>query len=132
MTNGDDSVLFDPDHLEAVADENDVGEGELTTLAGDHQANVEALPGVENLVYEWRKQYRSPLIERTENAYYLAVPEWVWDEFGDALGASERALDALVELHRRTVVERTDANATPPGTQTYVALDRTVAESDEE
>lgn len=65
-TSSDDLVLFDSVLLEAVADEKDLDVRELATLAGDHQANVERLPGVENLVYEWRKQYRSPLIDRTD------------------------------------------------------------------
>lgn len=125
----DDASLFDRSHIDATARDHDVDVSALSAVAADHQANVESLPGVENLVYEWRKQYQSPLIARTRRAYYLAVPKWVWDEFGDALGTRSALLDALAELHRRTVVERTGADATPPKTQTYVVLDRTVEAS---
>lgn len=125
-TSDDETALFDPDDVDAAAAAHDVASEQLTSLAERHQSSIQSLPGVENLAYEWRKQYESPLIERTQSAYYLDVPEWVWQEFGEALDTSEALLNALEDLHRRTVVAQTEAMSEPPGRQTYVALDRTL------
>lgn len=124
MAGADDTDPFDEAILAAAADEYELDEGSLATVVRRHQESVAALPGIENLAYEWRKQYESPLIERTQAAYYLAVPDWVWEEFGHALNIRETMLDALVEVHRRTVVARTDAEPDPLGRMAYVVLDR--------
>ncbi|WP_244257074.1 hypothetical protein [Halomicrobium sp. IBSBa] len=68
-----DSDLFDTTDVERSASEFAVDPAALTERLADHQAAVEELPGVENLVYEWRKQYEDPLIERTAEVYYLRV-----------------------------------------------------------
>jgi hypothetical protein len=125
---GGDSGPFDADVLAEAARSHDVSEAELSAAVARHQESVEALPGVENLAYEWRRQYESPLLERTPDAYYLAVPDRVWDEFGDALGLSDAMLDAVRDVHRRTVADRAGAPSDPPGRQTYVVLDRSVAD----
>lgn len=124
----DDSDLFPRESVSAAAETHAVDDEELAAALADHQASVERLPGVENLAYEWRKQYESPLVERTTDAYYFAVPERVWDEFADALDVRDAVRDALVDVHRRTVVDRTGVAAEPPGDRVYVALDRTVGD----
>lgn len=115
---------FDDAILVATAADHDVDRGELAELVGRHQSAAATLPGIEDLVYEWRKQYDDAVVERTPGWYYLCVPEWVWGEFADHLDAGERDLAALVEVHRRTVVARTGANTDPPDGRTYVAFDR--------
>lgn len=130
MTNTrDDSAPFDADVLAETAEAHDVGESELAAAVARHQESVAALPGVENLAYEWRKQYESALLERTEDAYYLAVPEWVWSEFGDALDLGDVMLHAIIEVHRRTVLASTAVESAPPDGQTYVVLDRAAGET---
>jgi len=121
-----DSDLFDTTDVERSASEFAVDPAALTERLADHQAAVEELPGVENIVYEWRKQYEDPLIERTAEVYYLRVPATVWDEFGDALGVGDAMLSALVDVHRRTVSTTSDVSSTPPDGVAYVALDRTL------
>jgi len=127
-TTGEDSDPFDADVLAVAARTHDVSGADLSVAVARHQESVEALPGVENLAYEWRRQYESPLLERTSDAYYLVVPDHVWAEFGDALGLSDAMLDAVRDVHRRTVEERTDAPSDPPGRQAYVVLDRSVGD----
>lgn len=128
MTNArEDSGPFDADVLAEAAWAHGVEETQLAAAVVRHQESVAALPGVENLAYEWRRRYESALIERTTDAYYLAVPDHVWGEFGDALGLSDAMLDAVRDLHRRTVAARTGAPSDPPGRQAYVVLDRSVA-----
>lgn len=117
---------FDEAILASIAEEYDLDEESLWDVVRRHQESVAALPGIENLAYEWRKQYESPLVERTSTAYYFAVPEWVWDEFGEALAVHDVMLDALIEVHRRTAVARTDVAAEPSEKVTYVVLARTV------
>ena len=116
---------LDSEHIEAVASERAVGAGSLTDALATHQQSVEDLPGIENIVYEWRKQYEDPLLARTESAYYLAVPETVWGEFGDALDFDDEMRDAVIEVHRRTVVSVTDSATRPADGVAYVVLDRT-------
>ncbi|ACV48402.1 MULTISPECIES: hypothetical protein [Halomicrobium] len=121
-----DSDLFDTAAVERSASEFEVDPAALTQRLADHQAAVEELPGVENIVYEWRKQYEDPLIERTAGVYYLRVPSTVWDEFGDALGVGDAMLGAVVDVHRRTVSTASGVSSTPPDGVAYVALDRTL------
>lgn len=94
---------FDPGVLSSL--DADIDAGRLRTLARRHQETVRANPGVENLVYEWRKNYpRHSLVERTDGAYYLLVPRTAWDEFGDALGLDGPERDLLRTLHARQFV----------------------------
>jgi hypothetical protein len=120
--------LFDPGDVEAVAETFGVDADDLAAVVARHQQAVEDLPGVENIVYEWRKQYEDPLLRRSETAYYLRIPRTVWDEFGDAIGAEGDTLAALVDVHRRTVAGDCDVTAEPPDGVGYVALDRTVGQ----
>jgi len=122
----DETTLFERSRIEATAADHGVDPDSLATALTDHQASVEDLPGVENIVYEWRKQYEDPLLERTETAYYLVLPRQVWDEFADALGFADDVLAAVIDVHRRTVVADADTSTRPSGDQTYVALDRTL------
>ena len=129
---GEDTDQFDEEIIASTADEYELDEGSLGDVIRRHQESIAALPGIENLAYEWRKQYESPLVERTPAAYYFAVPEWVWGEFGDALDVGDEMLDALVEVHRQTVVDRTDVKSEPSEKVTYVVLDRSFDETSPE
>ena len=125
MDTDDDSAPFDPDVLAETAEEYDVDVEVLEDVVSRHQESMAALPGIENLAYEWRKQYDSPLVERTQTAYHFAVPSRIWAEFGQALAIDDSTLDALVDVHRRTVVARTEAESEPSDAFAYVVLDRT-------
>lgn len=126
MTPRSDDDLFDADVIADAADEFDVDARSLADVTRRHQQSMDALPGVENLAYEWRKHYDSKLFERTEAAYYLAVPVWVWDEFGESLELRERMLEALIEVHRIAVSTQTDSGSEPPEGLSYIALNRRV------
>jgi len=126
MSTPDSGPLFDEAVVAAVADDVGVDEGELRSALDAHQESVASLPGVENIVYEWRKEYAEPLLKRATDAYYLLVPERVWSEFADHLDLSEPLEAAVVEVHRRTVADRTDASEAPPEGGAYVALSRDV------
>lgn len=119
------ATLFSRPVIEAVAERHGVGPDRLAEKLTAHQTAVEELPGVENIVYEWRKHYENPLIDQSESAYYLTVPRSVWDEFGDAIDVDADELAAIVDVHRRVVATRTDAPSEIPEDQAYVALDRT-------
>jgi hypothetical protein len=118
--------LFDGSHAEAVARDHDVDAASLVETLGAHQESVERLPGVENIVYEWRKGYEDPLIARMESAYYLVVPRTVWTEFAAALDLEAQMRDAAIETHRRAVATACDVASSPPEGQAYLALDRTM------
>jgi hypothetical protein len=119
-------TLFEQSRIEATAAEHELDPDSLAATLASHQESVEDLPGVENIVYEWRKQYEDPLLARTETAYFLVLPRQVWDEFATALGLDEDGLAAVIEVHRRTVAEHSDAPAEPGDDDVYVALDRTL------
>lgn len=121
-----DDAVFDESLVEAAAAANDVDPSELAALIYRHQTSVAALPGVEELVYEWRKHFDDPLLARTERAYYLAVPDTVWDEFAAHLDVRDAARDALVDVHRRTAASHLDVAPDPPAGDAYVVFDRRV------
>lgn len=115
---------FADDVVAAVADEHDLDAAALASLADRHQRSVRSLPGVDELVYEWRKNFDGAVLDRTEVTYYLSVPEWVWGEFGESLDLSADATDALAAVHRRTVEGRDDLPDEPGPDRTFVVLDR--------
>jgi hypothetical protein len=93
---------FDATLVERVAADCGVEVGVLRDLAVRHQQGMRELPGVDNLVYEWRKYYPyDPIVARTERAFYAVVFAAVWDEFADRLGLTEPEQSALTELHDR-------------------------------
>jgi len=118
--------LFDRSTVETVAHEHGTDAGSLAETLATHQQSVERLPGVENIVYEWRKQYENPLVARTGSAYYLVVPQAIWTEFAEALDLEAEVLDAVIETHRRVVATACNVASSPPEGQAYIALDRTL------
>jgi hypothetical protein len=104
MSPRDELDAFDADLCADVAETHGVGPDRLRRLARTHQSSVRDLPGVEDIVYEWRSQFHwDPLLARTNEAYYLALPGHVWDEFAEALGVSDEERNALVALHGRQI-----------------------------
>lgn len=114
---------FDDDLFGAVGAE--VDSGRLAALAREHQVGIRELPGVDNIVYEWRHQLpRDPLLLRTTAVYVLALPDRVWAEFFDRLGLTDPEADALRELHHRQACRHLEAADTP---RTTDALDAAAA-----
>jgi len=98
----DELAEFDDSVIETVAAEHDIAPAALTDLVRTHQSNVRDLPGVEDIVYEWRNYFhQDPLVGRTEAAYYLALPAHVWDEFAEDMGLSSAERAALLAVHER-------------------------------
>jgi hypothetical protein len=100
-------AVFDPDVVAEVANVEGVPRERLASLLADHQSGVRELPGVENLVYEWRRQFDATVLETTEAAYYVAAPPWVWDEFAESLDASAVEATAIASAHAEQVREYT-------------------------
>ena len=93
-------AVFGDKHIEAVAGEFDVEPDRLCTLTRRHQESVRDLPGVEDIVYEWRNQFhQDPLVHRDTEAYVLALRDHVWAEFADHLDLRDAHLAALRALH---------------------------------
>lgn len=114
------TAAFDDAVIAAAAEAAGRQPDALATLVARHQQSVRDLPGVEDIVYEWRNHFhRDPLVHREPGVYVLALPAHVWDEFADALDASEAELDVLVAVHDRQArviapdadVDRFDADA---------------------
>ncbi|GGN23789.1 hypothetical protein [Halarchaeum nitratireducens] len=104
-----DEVLAERD---VPADRLDAALAALQKLASD-SPGVES---VEDLVYEWRNAFRDdPLVERTAEAYYLAVDERVWRDF-----ASRLDWDAAVREAVRAAHERAFAAALSGDEESYV------------
>lgn len=117
---------FDESVVASVAADCDASADELASLVDRHQRSVADLPGVENLVYEWRKAHDGAVLERTPTAYYCSVPERVWDEFAGAMDLSAAERDALVAAHREQVRRRPDCPDDPGPGRTVVVLRRDV------
>jgi len=100
---------FDDDVIRAVAKANDIETEPLREALADHQRTMQQNPGVENLVYEWRKQYDDPVIARTAAVFIVAVPPTVWEEYGDYLELETEMLRALAAVHGEQTVRHADA-----------------------
>jgi len=97
-------AAFDDAHVAGVASEYDVGERRLRECLRRHQQQVRDLPGVEDIVYEWRRAFPwDPVVERRDEAYRLRVEPNVWPEFSNALGFDDAETAAVRAVHERHV-----------------------------
>lgn len=97
-------AAFDPSLVAEVAAEEGVEPEELRDLLRVHQETVRERPGVDDLVYEWRRTLPyDPLVARTEAAFHVVLTEAVWAEFLDAHDLSARERRALLAVHDRQV-----------------------------
>lgn len=105
MSVADSFAPFAEDLLAPVAREYGMDPAALRDLVERHQRYVrdmEAVGGVDGLVYEWRQSlFEDPLAEQDATIYYLAVPERVWRDFGERMGLEAGELTALRALHDR-------------------------------
>lgn len=93
-------AAFDDDIVETVAEGTGIDSTRLRDAAQTHQEGVQELPGVDDIVYEWRNQFHlDPLLHRDSDVYVLALRSHVWSEFGERLDVTEEELDALRTLH---------------------------------
>jgi len=119
-----DEVLLAPFDLAVIrttAQHNDIEESELRDALASHQRTMRENPGVEDLVYEWRKQYEDPVLDRTPELFVLALPPTVWEEYGDYLGFGNETLAAVTAVHQEQTVrmDSVEFSAIPEG---HVAL----------
>ncbi|MDS0258655.1 hypothetical protein NDI56_04415 [Haloarcula sp. S1CR25-12] len=121
----DDTLLapFDDDVFRQVAAANDIDFEALQNAVADHQRTMRENPGVEDLVYEWRKQYDDPVLVRTPDLFVVAVTPTVWEEYGEYLDFEPDRLAAVSAVHQEQTI-RTDAvdvSAIPEGHTALVA-----------
>ena len=98
---------FDDEVIRAVAGTNSVDEEQLRSALADHQRTMRENPGVEDLVYEWRKRFDDAVLHRTPETFFMAVRESVWAEFGAHLGIDDYLLAAVVAVHQEQVLRET-------------------------
>lgn len=102
-------VPFDPALVERVAEEHGVDPAALAALVERHHAYAARVPGIDELVFEWRRAFPyDPVVARTADAYHLAVDASVWTEFATQLGLDDEELAALRALHDRQARARAD------------------------
>jgi hypothetical protein len=86
--------------IDTVAASTGIEADRLREIAREHQEGVRDLPGVDDIVYEWRNQFHlDPLLHRESDVYVLALQDHVWTEFGDRMDLGAGELDALRTLH---------------------------------
>lgn len=112
MTDSELLAPFDDEVIRAVASENGVDEEMLRDTLRDHQQTMRDTPGVEDLVYEWRKQFDDPMLGQTARTYFVAVRETVWDEYGSYLDLDDYLLAALAAVHQEQVLRTDDIDLT--------------------
>ncbi|QIB72789.1 hypothetical protein G3I44_05540 [Halogeometricum borinquense] len=118
-------AAFDGDVIARVAREMSIEEATLREAIAEHQRGVRSLPGVEDIVYEWRRTLpQEPLIARRTDAYFLVVNPAVWQEFIDALGLSENESDALRTVHDVQLIESVGEDAVPADGREAIVLTR--------
>jgi len=108
MTETDLLAPFDHAVIRTAADENDIEFDVLREALSDHQRTMRENPGVEDLVYEWRKQYDDPILQRTESTFVVAVPPTVWEEYGDYLDLGDTLLAAVTAVHQEQSVRNSE------------------------
>ena len=121
MTETDLLAPFDLAVIRTTAQHNAVDEATLRDALTAHQQTMRENPGVEDLVYEWRKQYDDPVVARTPSVFVLALPPTVWEQYADHLDFEDVTLAAVTAVHQEQTV-RTAAvefEAIPEG---HVAL----------
>ena len=95
-------VPFDDDILTAVAERTGTEPTRLRDLLRHHQASARDLPGIDNLVYEWRKYLPyDPVVARTEEAFHCVVLPEVWSDFADVLEVDDEDFERLLAVHDR-------------------------------
>jgi len=99
---------FDEKLIAQVANANDIEVERLETAVADHQRTMRENPGVEDLVYEWRKQYDDPVLLRRPDVFIVAVPPAVWEEYAEYLEFEDDLLAAVTAVHQEQTI-RTDA-----------------------
>lgn len=118
-------AVFDDDVVSRTAEETGVGADHLRDVARSHQRTVRELPGVDDIVYEWRRMFpKNPLLERRTEAYYLVVDALVWGEYGEALSLSRTDFDALRALHENQLVAALGSEAVPDDGRLPLVLTR--------
>ncbi|RDI70775.1 hypothetical protein [Halopelagius longus] len=118
-------AVFDDDVVSRTAEETGVGADRIRSVARSHQQTVRDLPGVEDIVYEWRRSLpKNPLVERRTEAYFLAVDATVWGEYGDALSLSLEEFDALRALHANQLAATLGSDAAPDDGRLPLVLTR--------
>lgn len=100
MTDTDLLAPFDEELLRGVAGENDIELDALRDALADHQRAMRDTPGVEDLVYEWRKQYDDPVLSRTDSVFVVSVPPTVWEQYGEYLDIETPVLRAVIAAHQ--------------------------------
>ncbi|WP_336339119.1 hypothetical protein [Haloarcula brevis] len=95
---------FDDAVIRGVAGTNGVDEELLRSALADHQRTMRENPGVEDLVYEWRKRFDEAVLHRTPETFFVAVRETVWEEYGAHLGLDDYLLAAVVAVHQEQVL----------------------------
>jgi hypothetical protein len=109
-------AAFDDGVLATVAAREGLAESELRALVRRHQASVRSSPGVDNLVYEWRRGLAyDPVVARTERAYHVVLLDRVWAEFASELGWSDSERAALRAVHDRQARAATAARGDDTG-----------------
>jgi len=98
---------FDDEVVRGVAGTNSVDEERLRDALADHQRTMRENPGVEDLVYEWRKRFDDAVLHRTPETFFMAVRETVWEEYGAHLGLDDYLLAAVVAVHQEQVLRET-------------------------
>lgn len=106
---------FDPALLGRVAADHGLEPAALAALVERHHDYAARVPGIDELVFEWRRAFPyEPLVARTADAYHLAVEPSVWVEFAAQLELEDGELAALRALHgeqgRSRAAERGDSD----------------------
>ena len=101
---------FDDERIERTAESFGIDAPRLRACLTEHHDHAAAVPGIDELVMEWRRFLPyDPLVARTDDAYLLAVEPSIWTEFGQQLSLSESELQAVKSVHdaraRRAVTD---------------------------
>lgn len=95
-------AAFDRETVATVAAEYDRDADALAALVARAQSYLAGFPGIEDLIYEWKRTFAyDPVVARDETRYIVVLLPHVWTELADQLDISAGELDALRAVHDR-------------------------------
>lgn len=103
-------AAFDAALVAAVAAEHDLSSQTLAELLSRVQSYLAGFPGIEDLVYEWKRAFAyDPVVARNDERYVVVLLPYVWEELAGQLDLPGDELDALRAVHERQARAEFDA-----------------------
>ncbi|WP_435194646.1 hypothetical protein [Natronomonas sp. EA1] len=105
-----DLPVFEAELVTAVAEAHDTSPDQLAALVARVQSYLAGFPGIEDLVYEWKRAFAyDPVVLRDDERYVVVLLPYVWEELAEQLELEDDDLATLRAVHDRQARATFDA-----------------------